>query len=325
MVDFVREFMGQGNFTWFIGKVEDRKDPLLLGRVRVRCFGWHSDDKSLIPTDKLPWASTVQPVTNLPAPPSGLTEETWVLGFFLDGSKAQRPMILGLIPGYKFSSPGESDLPRLGRVETSGTETGKDNAFPTDYTDPYQTARKAAVEAEGSTTDVIYDPVNDLKWTEPEEPKDAEYPYVQTLNSEGGIINQIVSSEDGSVAREVKYHPSGSYEEMQTDGTKIVRIEGDRYQILAGTDFVRVTGDVNLTVDANVNRNITGNVTENIAGNVIRNITGTLTEKIDGAVEITMAATKTENVAGDVTETYGNQTTDGGGAVKITAGTIDLN
>ena len=38
-----------------------------------------------------------------------------------------------------------------------------------------------------------------------------------------------------------------------------------------------------------------------------------------------MSATKTENVAGDVSETYGNQTTNGGGAVKITAGTIDLN
>ena len=58
------------NFIHFQGVVEDRNDPLNIGRVRVRCFGWHSEDKDLIPTDKLPWASTVQPVTNLPAPPS---------------------------------------------------------------------------------------------------------------------------------------------------------------------------------------------------------------------------------------------------------------
>ena len=34
-----------GNFVWWQGVVEDRIDPLMLGRCRVRILGYHTDDK----------------------------------------------------------------------------------------------------------------------------------------------------------------------------------------------------------------------------------------------------------------------------------------
>ena len=40
-----QSFMGLDGFIWFVGVVEDRNDPALLGRVRVRCLGFHTDDK----------------------------------------------------------------------------------------------------------------------------------------------------------------------------------------------------------------------------------------------------------------------------------------
>ena len=49
-------FMGLDGFIWFIGVVEDRNDPSKLGRVKVRCLGFHSEDKNDIPTADLPWA-----------------------------------------------------------------------------------------------------------------------------------------------------------------------------------------------------------------------------------------------------------------------------
>ena len=119
MTDFVKDFMGY-NFIWFIGEVEDRDDPLKLGRVKIRCFGWHSTDKDKQPTIDLPWASTVQPVTAPAASASGLTVGTWVFGFFMDGESGQRPMVTGQIPGYRFDENGlngESELPRAARVE----------------------------------------------------------------------------------------------------------------------------------------------------------------------------------------------------------------
>ena len=47
-------FMGLDGFIWFTGVVEDRDDPSKLGRVRVRCVGHHTDDKSKIPTKDQP-------------------------------------------------------------------------------------------------------------------------------------------------------------------------------------------------------------------------------------------------------------------------------
>ena len=38
------------NFQYFFAVVEDREDPLKLGRVRIRAFGIHTEDRSKIPT-----------------------------------------------------------------------------------------------------------------------------------------------------------------------------------------------------------------------------------------------------------------------------------
>ena len=54
----------------FIGVVEDRNDPNQLGRVRVRVFSVHNDDKTQIPTRDLPWAMVLQPGSN-PATTAG--------------------------------------------------------------------------------------------------------------------------------------------------------------------------------------------------------------------------------------------------------------
>ena len=90
----MRDFIGQNDFTWFIGVVEDRDDPLQLGRVRVRCYGWHTDDKNQIPTEALPWAVQLQGITSpalngMGQSPTGLVEGSWIVGFFLDGERAQ--------------------------------------------------------------------------------------------------------------------------------------------------------------------------------------------------------------------------------------------
>ena len=42
------DFMGRDGFIWFAGVVEDRNDPLKLGRCRVRCLGYHTEDKECI-------------------------------------------------------------------------------------------------------------------------------------------------------------------------------------------------------------------------------------------------------------------------------------
>ena len=96
--------MGKDGFIWFQGVVEDVDDPLMLGRCRVRCLGWHTDDKALITTEDLPWAHPIQPITSaamsgIGSSPTGLVPGSWVVGFFRDGEDAQQPIIMGSIGG----------------------------------------------------------------------------------------------------------------------------------------------------------------------------------------------------------------------------------
>ena len=97
-------FMGQDGFVWFVGVVENRNDPAKLGRVQVRCLGYHTEDLVDIPSADLPWAHVMMPVTDpsmqgLGTSPTFLVEGSWVVGFFRDIEK-QQPVIMGSLPGY---------------------------------------------------------------------------------------------------------------------------------------------------------------------------------------------------------------------------------
>ena len=96
-------------FVWFIGVVEDRDDPYLIGRVKVRCFGHHTKDIFKLPTGDLPWAQVMLPVTSagisgIGQSPTGLVEGSHVFGFFRDGEDRQEPVVMGSLPGYPAKS-----------------------------------------------------------------------------------------------------------------------------------------------------------------------------------------------------------------------------
>jgi len=101
-------FMGIDGFVWFVGVVEDRNDPELQGRCRVRCLGFHSPNLTDIPTSDLPWAHVMHPVTDpsmhgMGNTPSWLVEGSWVIGFFRDAIEKQQPIIIGSLPGQPLS------------------------------------------------------------------------------------------------------------------------------------------------------------------------------------------------------------------------------
>ena len=96
--------MGKDGFIWWQGVVEDRHDPLFLGRCRVRILGWHTEDKTEMPTESLPWSFPIQPITSaaqtgVGTSPTGPVEGTWVVGFFRDGEAAQEPVFFGTLGG----------------------------------------------------------------------------------------------------------------------------------------------------------------------------------------------------------------------------------
>ena len=102
--------MGKDGFQWFVGVVEDRQDPKKLGRVRVRCLGYHSENISDLPTSNLPWAHPMNPITSATVSgvgqtPLGAVEGTWVIGFFQDGAEAQQVDHHGDVSGVPSSLP----------------------------------------------------------------------------------------------------------------------------------------------------------------------------------------------------------------------------
>lgn len=100
---------------FYTGVVENRLDPLKLGRCQVRIFGLHSNNISELATEDLPWAFPIQPITSaamngIGHTPLGPVEGTWVVIVFRDTDE-QQPLILGTLGGVPQSSAPGSATP----------------------------------------------------------------------------------------------------------------------------------------------------------------------------------------------------------------------
>jgi Phage tail lysozyme/Gp5 N-terminal OB domain len=96
---------GLDRFIPFFGVVENRDDPLYLGRCKVRIFGVHPENKELVTTEQLPWAFPIMPIVGNPGlggtghAAVGPVVGTHVVGFFADGYDRQQPFFFGVVSG----------------------------------------------------------------------------------------------------------------------------------------------------------------------------------------------------------------------------------
>lgn len=222
-------------FVWFFGVVEDRNDPLQLGRVRVRCYGWHTEVKNQVPTEDLPWAQPMQPITSaamgdIGRSPTGLVEGSWVVGFFMDGKDAQRPIIMGSIAGI----PTQAVDKTKGFNDPNGT-------YPNRLNEPDVDQRARGTNNITKTPDSIIN--------EPADPYAAVYPKNHTYRSESGHLIEI----DDSPGKERIhiYHKSGTFIEMHENGD-IVTQHKNGWRSVYGDDKLHVTGDVTWKIDGNL-------------------------------------------------------------------------
>ena len=269
--------MGKDGFQWFVGVVEDRNDPKTLGRLRVRCLGYHTEDLTKLPTSDLPWAHVMNPITSatvsgIGQSPLGAVEGTWVVGFFTDGSDAQQPMIMGTLPGVPAKLPTkdatrgfqdvtnanypkytETDVNRLAvneKIEDDNGEISESNPHST------LTIRRADRDlAVGiAQIDGIFDGVapidSDLDttfWDEPETPYNATYPRNHVYESEGGHIREI--DDTPGAERIHERHNSGSGYEIFPNGTKVTRVKGKNYNIVSDDEYCHIQGTARETID----------------------------------------------------------------------------
>lgn len=112
-------FMGKNGFVWWFGRVEDNGDPMGVGRCRVRIDGWHSEDVEAVPTETLPWAYPIMPITSanvggVGTTPVGPAPGTRVFGFFLDGLSGMSPVMIGTIGGARYIDDIGGPVPQPG-------------------------------------------------------------------------------------------------------------------------------------------------------------------------------------------------------------------
>ncbi len=274
-----------GEFVWWTGVVEDRQDPLKLGRVRVRVLGYHSEDRTLIPTDKLPWAMPLQDITSaamsgVGQSPTGIVEGTWCVGFFRDGHNAQDPVVLGTlggIPSDKQSSRGFSDPSGQYPLEEHLNEAD------TNRLSRNQKIEQTIVETKKADVEIaVQKSLDGGTWDEPETEYAATYPHNHVRATENGIVEEF--DDTSGSERYHRYHPSGTFVEVYPDGREVRKIVNDKYEIIAGDDYILVEGDVNITIggDANIlvegdsNVETKGNHTEYVQGNYELEVGGTM-------------------------------------------------
>ena len=118
------------NQIFYNAVVEDIMDPLFIGRVRVRVIGLHTENKKLLPTEDLPWATPIMPITSASVSgvgrsPTGLVCGSWVVVYFSDPESKQQPMIMGSIVGIP--------------TEESNTFENSEESTPIDFSKSFAT------------------------------------------------------------------------------------------------------------------------------------------------------------------------------------------
>lgn len=226
--------LGQQGFIWFIGVVEDRNDPLKLGRVKVRIYNFHTENKSLMPTSQLPWAIIMVPPTNsshqqVGISPTGLTIGSTVIGFFMDGNDGNQPVIMGTIHGIPDNNQQKHDVSTLTRE--------------------------------------INDLRKDYDSMEPQSAYNSKYPFNKVFKTESG---HVVEFDDTPGHERIHiFHKTGSYSEINKDGRRVDKTVDKHFEIVISDQTIHIKGNQEVKIDGNVNILVDGTYTLESKGNML--------------------------------------------------------
>jgi len=288
------------------GVIENNIDEKKLGKVQVRIFGKHTENKSIesqdsyLSVDNLPWAKpafsigspNISGQCNFAIPEKG----SIVYGFFEDEDEqdlvyfATALKIVSENPDFSkgFSDPdkinpksdmiGESQISRLARNEKINQTI-------------IQEKKNSVVSCD--------------KFSEPVTEYAAKYPDNKVIETKSGHVIELDDTEGKE--RIHIYHKSGTSIELFPDGRKVENVKNDSFNIIHGNHNIYIDGDKNIEITGNVDKKITGSVNTEITGNEEKKITG-ISKESSSEKEIKAPKIKIE-----------------GANVKITGGILTVN
>ena len=250
-----------GSFVWWIGRVEDIMDPMQIGRLKVKIYGYYDD----IDKDKLPWASVVGPIQSSSFEengysPTGCRVGSTVMGFFMDGDDAQVPVVTGTLYGVNDLFPGA--------VEKKNGKYHKDKKKQWGAGPYKHPGTKFA----------------------------AKYPDNHTISGHSGT--QVEMDNTAGEERIAFQHPKGHWIEMNKDEIIIhsdkdwyLGVKKDQTTIIKQNSDKYVGKNLTLIVDGDVNIKVKGNWTQEVKGNYEL--------KIGGSRNIKVGSSTTEKSSGN--------------------------
>ena len=254
--------------SYFFGIVEDRQDPLKLGRLRVRVAGVHTEVKEVgvgIPTEDLPWALTVQGVSGGDSvTPTGPAEGTSVLVSFIDPHK-QIPIVLGVLPAlpdtvpstfYGFSDSRPEDVlnsaPAYPKAVTKGapgvgvaiTEQSPKPLNPKFLESTVNRLARGVESTIQATKTSMVKPVVPAAmgavWSEKPSPYAPKYPYNFSFISESGHGYEF--DDTPGAERLHWFHRAGSFHEIHPNGDSVTKTTGDKYELVFKNAMINTEG-----------------------------------------------------------------------------------
>ena len=330
MNEYGDSFVG-GHFLWFTGVIEDVNDPEEMGRYRVRCFGYHSENKGEIPTKDLPWANVMMPVTSastsgIGQSATGLVQGSWVIGFFRDGRNVQDPVIMGSIPSMFESRPeysqGFSDPDRVYPLEDSLKKPDTPQPARKDYKD--SAVYKSKQSSRNTVSTISTADAESWSLQDPASNIVPIYPDNHVYQSESG---HVVEFDDTSGKERISvFHKSGSYDEVNAAGDRSVVIIGDSYEVVIKNKNIYIKGNLNLNVDGNMNTKVSENYTLDV-GKEMKVTVGTKQEVSVGTNQtITVGEGQTMSITGiqDITATEGTKINNNVDVTGTITATVDV-
>ena len=163
-MESIANFIGREGFNWWIGQVEndgakywnaeledgngdfDYGDWDWTNKVKVRIIGYHNPNRKELPTRDLPWAQVLMPPIYSQRSGIGSVHQlqinTWVVGFFMDGTSAQIPIVMGSLT---------DENPSSGYGVEGGKEEGFAQLTPPKYKFPDHNGDGSSAANTGST------------------------------------------------------------------------------------------------------------------------------------------------------------------------------
>jgi predicted chitinase len=213
----------------------------------------------------------------------------------------------------------EPDTNRLARGQSKGTVNAKK-----------ELTRKTGIPTSNSTETI----------DEPKSSFSARYPYNHVTETESGHIREMDDTPGHERIHEL--HRSGTFYEIDPNGTKVTHIVGDSYEILDRNGVIYISGTCNITIGGaanilcqnNADIQVVGNLNTVVGGDYTLGIAGNMTTVVGGAYQLQSGGDMTQQTSGSMHQisvgntnhySVGTMNLKASGSVNIDGVRVDIN